>query len=131
MAHHTLERLVPHRYAQLTLEDNENTMDDLIERLNRTQAILQQIDATELEAADLESTEFESTQFHAVKFEVPRPGMGGVTTDRTGYALGFILPNLFFHTTVAYGILRKEGVPVGKTDYWLPFLYPQIVSKEW
>ena len=27
------------------------------------------------------------------------------------------LPNFFFHVTTAYGILRKEGVPVGKMDF--------------
>jgi hypothetical protein len=27
------------------------------------------------------------------------------------------LPNFFFHVTTAYGILRKEGVPVGKLDF--------------
>lgn len=29
--------------------------------------------------------------------------------------------NIFFHVTTAYGILRKEGVPLGKVDYILPF----------
>ncbi|KAJ5443729.1 uncharacterized protein N7458_007601 [Penicillium daleae] len=30
--------------------------------------------------------------------------------------------NIFFHVTTAYGILRKEGVPLGKVDYILPFV---------
>jgi hypothetical protein len=30
--------------------------------------------------------------------------------------------NIFFHITTAYGILRKEGVPLGKVDYILPFV---------
>jgi hypothetical protein len=30
--------------------------------------------------------------------------------------------NIFFHVTTAYGILRKEGVPLGKVDYLLPFV---------
>lgn len=33
------------------------------------------------------------------------------------YLLQFALPNLFFHVTTAYGVLRHSGVPVGKLDY--------------
>jgi hypothetical protein len=33
----------------------------------------------------------------------------------------FTLPTLFFHVVTAYGILRKEGVPLGKSDYIGPF----------
>jgi hypothetical protein len=29
----------------------------------------------------------------------------------------FTLPNFFFHATVAYAILRHNGVPLGKADY--------------
>lgn len=38
------------------------------------------------------------------------------------YVNGYAIPNLFFHTTTAYGILRKEGVPLGKMDYLTPFI---------
>lgn len=31
------------------------------------------------------------------------------------------LPNVYFHLTTAYGILRKEGVPLGKLDYYAGF----------
>ncbi|CAL5874318.1 uncharacterized protein PFLUO_LOCUS8614 [Penicillium psychrofluorescens] len=31
------------------------------------------------------------------------------------------LPNIYFHLVTAYGILRKEGVPVGKRDYYVGF----------
>jgi len=33
------------------------------------------------------------------------------------FAQGFVLPNVFFHVTTAYGILRHKGVPLGKLDY--------------
>lgn len=33
------------------------------------------------------------------------------------YVQNFVLPNFFFHESMAYAILRKEGVPVGKFDY--------------
>ena len=37
--------------------------------------------------------------------------------DGRGYLLGFVLPNLFFHVSTAYAILRHNGVPLGKLDY--------------
>jgi hypothetical protein len=42
--------------------------------------------------------------------------VSGITYAGLGQA------NIFFHVTTAYGILRKEGVPLGKADYILPFL---------
>lgn len=33
------------------------------------------------------------------------------------FILSFSLPNLFFHATTAYDILRMKGVPLGKRDY--------------
>ena len=33
------------------------------------------------------------------------------------YVVGFALPNLFFHVTTAYGLLRQAGVPLGKRDF--------------
>ncbi len=39
--------------------------------------------------------------------------------DFTGieYLLGFVTPNLYFHWTTAYDILRVAGAPIGKKDY--------------
>ncbi|CAL5874598.1 uncharacterized protein PFLUO_LOCUS8895 [Penicillium psychrofluorescens] len=34
----------------------------------------------------------------------------------------FMQANIFFHVSTAYGILRKEGVPLGKVDYIMPFV---------
>lgn len=33
------------------------------------------------------------------------------------YLVFFALPNFYFHVTTAYGILRHNGVPVGKLDF--------------
>jgi hypothetical protein len=37
--------------------------------------------------------------------------------DGLGYLLQLTLPNVFFHVTTAYDILRQAGVPLGKNDY--------------
>ena len=33
------------------------------------------------------------------------------------YVLLWVLPNLYFHITTAYAILRHNGVDLGKADY--------------
>ncbi|CAG8947662.1 unnamed protein product [Penicillium salamii] len=48
--------------------------------------------------------------------------LGAHTQDMSGITFACIMQaNIFFHVTTAYGILRKEGVPLGKVDYILPF----------
>ncbi len=42
---------------------------------------------------------------------------GDLEFDGRGYLLGFVLPNVFFHVSTAYAILRHNGVPLGKLDY--------------
>jgi hypothetical protein len=34
-----------------------------------------------------------------------------------GFLMSFSIPNLHFHATTAYDILRHKGVPLGKRDY--------------
>lgn len=43
---------------------------------------------------------------------------GELSFDGHGYLLGFVLPNLYFHVTTAYAILRQAGVPLGKPDFF-------------
>lgn len=38
------------------------------------------------------------------------------------YVHGYAIPNIYFHVTTAYNIVRKEGVDIGKMDYLVPFL---------
>jgi len=33
------------------------------------------------------------------------------------YLRDWILPNLYFHVTMAYALLRREGMPLGKADF--------------
>jgi uncharacterized protein len=87
-----------------TFEDNESTFPELIERLKKTTAYLEtftpiQIDGTEQKAIALP--------------------MGDKTIDFEGmpYLLNFILPNVYFHVTTTYDILRHCGVELGKLDF--------------
>ena len=51
--------------------------------------------------------------------DVPPAKVTGV-----GYAFGAALPNIYFHLSIAYAILRNAGVPVGKRDYISSFISP-------
>ncbi|KAI0391222.1 hypothetical protein F5Y17DRAFT_20177 [Xylariaceae sp. FL0594] len=38
------------------------------------------------------------------------------------YATGYLLPNLYFHATTVYDILRGKGASIGKRDFIAPHL---------
>lgn len=54
------------------------------------------------------------------------------TMDITGkaFAMGAALPNINFHVAIAYAILRKEGVPLSKKDYIMPFVSEHIFKSQ-
>lgn len=63
--------------------------------------------------------------------EVKRIGLGPgryCELPARQYVSDYLLPNLYFHVTTAYAILRKLGVPLGKTDY-LVFLAPYVKAE--
>ena len=48
-------------------------------------------------------------------------GSGEMTFEGQSYLLDFVIPNLFFHCTTSYVILREAGVPIGKLDFILGY----------
>jgi uncharacterized protein len=87
-----------------TYEADEQDFDDLIGRVDKTLAYIRSLDAKAFEGAETR--------------EITRP-VGGKphTFTGTNYLMQFSLPNVFFHVTTAYDILRHNGVPLGKADY--------------
>jgi uncharacterized protein len=86
------------------MADTETSFPELVARLKATTAYLEtltpaQIDGTEAKAIVLP--------------------MGQTTMNFEGmpYLVGFVLPNVYFHITTAYNILRHNGVAVGKQDF--------------
>ncbi|MEK6426182.1 MAG: DUF1993 domain-containing protein [Burkholderia gladioli] len=84
--------------------DTEQSFDELRERIAKTVAFAESVDAAQL--AD------------AATRVVTLPMRGG-SVEFTGlsYVSTFVLPNFYFHVTTAYDILRHNGVPLGKMDY--------------
>jgi len=85
-------------------EDNETTFPELIERLRKTIAYLN----------TLKPAQIDGSEKRAVTLKV-RDEM--LTFEGLTFLLNRVLPNLYFHISTAYAILRHSGVEIGKKDY--------------
>jgi len=85
-------------------EDNETTFPQLIERARKTVKYLESLDA-----AKIDGSEDRTITWKAGENTRSMQGMP--------YLLNRVLPNVFFHCTTAYDILRHNGVEVGKQDF--------------
>ena len=47
-------------------------------------------------------------------------GQATMPMEGRQYLSSFILPNLHFHAAIAYGLLRSQGVALGKRDFLVP-----------
>ncbi|KAL6850778.1 hypothetical protein ACO1O0_007904 [Amphichorda felina] len=56
------------------------------------------------------------------------PVIGVVDVNGSAFAMGAVMPNLVFHLSIAYAILRKEGVPLGKQDFIAEFSKEYILK---
>jgi hypothetical protein len=90
--------------ANLPMADDETTFEQLQARVAATIALL--------EAAPREAIDGQEER----EVVLQTPGGAFPFTGRA-FALDFVLPNVFFHVTTAYAILRHKGVPLGKLDY--------------
>ena len=88
-----------------TFEDNESTLAELKERIRKTLDFLDSVPRGKVDGCEDKDITFPA----------------GRDTTRTlkgeAYLLNWALPNLFFHVTTAYAILRHNGVELGKGDY--------------
>ncbi|HXA37151.1 MAG TPA: DUF1993 domain-containing protein [Steroidobacteraceae bacterium] len=85
-------------------EDNEVTFADLKARIAKTLDFVKSVSAAQLKDAESRSIE--------IKFP-----NGSWKFTGLGYLTDFVLPNFYFHTSIAYALLRKAGVEIGKGDY--------------
>ena len=86
------------------LEDNETTFPELIARLGKTTAYLETLTPEQIDGSEEKS----------ITLPV---GKDTMTFEGLPFLLSFILPNVYFHVTTAYDILRHCGVDLGKLDY--------------
>lgn len=85
-------------------EDNETTFAELQERIAKTIKFLESITA-----AQINGTEEKEITIQA--------GTNEFKFNGEQYLLGWALPNMYFHVTTAYNILRHNGLELGKSDF--------------
>jgi hypothetical protein len=88
-------------------EDTESTLAELKARVTKTLEFIKSIKPEQLQGAETREIVLQFPQ-NTLKF------------TGTNYLTNFVLPNFFFHLTMAYALLRKNGVELGKRDFLGP-----------
>jgi hypothetical protein len=83
--------------------DTEKTFAELRDRIRKCTGFLATVREKDLEGGEGR--------------KVAPPWLGGRWLRGGDYLTHLAVPNFFFHATMAYAILRHNGVPLGKMDY--------------
>lgn len=85
-------------------EDVENSFPELIERVDKTLAHINSFLAVQIDGTENNT------------ILLPRHDRTSTFTG-LAYVTDFVLPNVYFHVTTTYAILRHNGLEIGKQDY--------------
>ncbi len=85
-------------------EDSEKTVAELQARIAKTVEFVKSF-----KASDLDGQEDRAITIKAAGNEMTFPAQT--------YLVNYALPNLYFHTSMAYAVARKNGVPLGKMNF--------------
>jgi len=85
-------------------EDNEASFEDLYARIDKTLAFVKSLKPEQIDGSENKD----------ISLPTPR---GPLEFKGQPYLLFFVHPNLYFHCTTAYAILRHNGVELGKMDF--------------
>lgn len=102
-AHNCVARLTG--LAEVGIEDNDTTFPQLKARLDKTLAFLKSVKPEQMDGSEERTIQLK---------------MGGtreVTFTGQAYLLHFAQFHFLFHATTAYGILRHNGLDLGKRDF--------------
>jgi hypothetical protein len=86
------------------MPDTEKTIADVRQRIAKTADFIKSVPQSAVDGSEEK------------EIVLKTPG-GDLKFTGLGYLSGFVLPNFYFHATTAYGILRNQGLPLGKLDY--------------
>lgn len=84
--------------------DTETTFPELIARVNKTIDYLKTFTADQIDGSEGREITIKMRS-------------GPVSFTGLEYLQTFVIPNLYFHSTTAYGLLRHNGVVLGKLDF--------------
>ena len=102
-------RLVGKESAAPKHEDNETTLAELQARIQSVLDYLASFSAADFSAAATQT--------------ITQPRWEGKYLTGSEFVIQHAIPNIYFHITTAYAILRHHGVEVGKKDYLGPMPY--------
>jgi uncharacterized protein len=85
--------------------DTEKTFDELKQRLASTADYVRAFKPAQFDGAELREVTF------------PIGPTNTMTLKGQQYLNGFAFPNFYFHAATAHGILRHNGVEIGKRDF--------------
>ena len=88
-------------------EDKEATFKDLVQRVRNTVAYLETLKPAQIDGGEEKTITWQSRS--------SSKSMAGLP-----YLMSHLLPNVHFHVTTAYAILRHNGVELGKKDFLGP-----------
>ena len=88
----------------MSFEDNETTLEQIYSRIDRAIEYIKTFKPEQIDGSEARTV-------------VMKTRTGEVTFEGQAYLLGFVIPNVFFHCTTAYNILRVAGTEIGKTDF--------------
>lgn len=87
-----------------SFEDNETTLDQAFDRITRATDYIKGFTPEQIDGSETRTIHMKMRN-------------GEMSFEGQAYLLGFVIPNLFFHCTTAYNILREAGTDIGKTDF--------------
>ena len=85
-------------------EDNEASFADLKARIAKTIAFLKSLTPAQIDGSEARTISL-------------KVGPNIMEFQGLNYLLGFGTPNVYFHTSMIYAILRHNGLDVGKRDF--------------
>jgi uncharacterized protein len=88
-------------------EDKEATFQELVLRIRNTIAYLEALQPQQIDGREASTISWQTRS--------STKSMQGLP-----YLMNHLLPNVHFHITTAYGILRHNGVEIGKKDFLGP-----------
>jgi hypothetical protein len=84
--------------------DTETTFAQLHERIAAAIAYVKTFKPEQIDGSETRDIELKSAN-------------GNMNFNGQDYLLGFVLPNVYFHCSTAYSILRQVGTEIGKLDF--------------
>jgi hypothetical protein len=86
------------------LEDTETTFAELQARIKKVLGIVQ----------SYKPEQFDGSETREITIKIPNSELKFSGLD---YVTGWAMPNFYFHATMAYAILRHNGIELGKKDF--------------